>query len=266
MKQIYYSAAILFLLFFSTACGDEDDAPTDTDQDTRDQNSDGSNNSNEPSTCEATEPECQDQSILELTLFDEVSPAEITDESEDDGSYFYHIDTTGGGLQPTQSYVYARFVDNGLEKVEISDEEAFTSIDWDIALRRFVIRVNSGVSGPSCVTVGQSAEGTLFDDLTEVPNDLEFVEESYFDDQCTFVSGHPFFPTPDTQTVSFWEYPVGCVQMTGQVFVLSLANGRYVKLEVASYYEPAEQTTCNETGEVSAPTSGNTRIRWDYID
>ena len=55
--------------------------------------------------------------------------------------------------------------------------------------------------------------------------------------------------------------------MTGNVYVVQLADGRHVKLQVASYYSPAAQTQCDTQGTLPGVTgSGNVRIRWAYLD
>ena len=44
---------------------------------------------------------------------------------------------------------HVRFTPNGLEKVEIDDETALESMDWDMSLRRFILRLNGGATGAS---------------------------------------------------------------------------------------------------------------------
>ena len=56
--------------------------------------------------------------------------------------------------------------------------------------------------------------------------------------------------------------------MTGQVYVLQLASGRAVKLEVLSYYSPAVQDVCDATdmlpmGQPSG--SAHLRVKWAYL-
>ena len=215
--------------------------------------------------CQPATVTCQDESIQQLALFSDPSPDAITDESVESDRFRNLIDSRGGGFAPTQSYVYARFTEQGLEKVNISDEDAFTSTDWDIAVRRFVLRINSGVSGPSCVQAARTAPGTTFESVTTVPDGLDFRTEAYFTETCSFVADSGI-GSPATAMISFWSYQA-CVEMTGNVFVIALADGRHVKLEVLSYYEPANQTTCNTTQMVPIPSgSGNFRIQWAFID
>ncbi len=215
--------------------------------------------------CTAATVPCQDESIQQLDLFADPSPDLIADESVETDRFRSFIDSSGGGRPTTQSFVYARFTDQGLEKVDIGDEAAFTSTDWDIAFRRFVVRINSGVSGPSCVQAARTAPGTAFEDLDTVPSDLDFRTESYFTETCTFVADSGI-GSPATAMISYWQYQA-CVEMTGNVFVLALADGRFVKLEVLAYYEPDNQQTCNETRSVPLPSgAGNIRIQWAFID
>jgi hypothetical protein len=212
---------------------------------------------------------CIDESFQDLGLFETVNAAAVTDESLDGAdSFITHIDTTAGGMTPTESFVYVRFTDTGLEKLDISDDDAFSDTDWDLGLRRFVIRLNSGVSGPSCVTAGRTAPGTTFDGLTEVPDGLQYRTEEYFTADCGYVSDGSGIGSPGTALASFWTYP-GCVQMTGNVYVVQRADGRHVKLQVLSYYEPDVQQICQDTGALppNMPSgSGNIRIMWSFLD
>lgn len=214
----------------------------------------------------AREVACVDESISQLMLFDDVSSGAITEESAESGTFVHHVDATAGGRAPTESYVYARFTDAGLEKVEIDDESAFESNDWHIALRRFVIRVNGGVSGPGAVTAARTAPDTAFETLDAVPDGLMYREEAYFTDTCEYVSDGSGIGSPATALASFWTY-AGCVAMTGNVYVVALPSGRHVKLQVLSYYSPDVQTTCDESSTISSPSgAGNLRIQWAFLD
>lgn len=217
--------------------------------------------------CMAVDPTCQDQSISMLDFFDTVSPAAITEEGTTAGEFLTVIDATGGGMTPSQSYVYARFTETGLEKVEISDEDALFSSDWDIAFRRFIIRLNSGVSGPSCVQAARTAPATTFDGLTAVPDGLTYRTEAYFTEgSCDLVPDGSGLGSPATALSSYWTYP-GCVSMTHNVYVVRPASGRHVKLEVIGYYPLANQEMCDTSGSVPIPSGGGQiRVRWAFMD
>nr|WP_304988469.1 HmuY family protein [Corallococcus sp. CA054B] len=154
----------------------------------------------------------------------------------------------------------------GLEKVSIDDRSSLDSTAWDVAVRRYVVRFNSGVSGPSCVTVAQMPEGTTFESVTAVRTDAQFVAENYYTpDTCTF-SGDPYgIQSPATQTLSYWDYP-GCVAMTNKVYLVQLANGRHLKLQVASFYDPVVQEECRTTNAVkNTASAGSLRLRWAWL-
>jgi hypothetical protein len=217
---------------------------------------------------ELREVSCIDQSFSQLGLFENPSPAGITEAQGPDGIFESAINATGGGLEATQSFVYARFTDAGLEKVELGDEDAFVSLDWHIAFRRYVIRLNSGISGPGEVTGARTRPNTEFEALMLPPDasEVPYRTEEYFTETCDYVNDGSGIGSPGTALASFWKYQ-GCVQMTGNVFVLALPGERHVKFQVLSYYSPDKQEVCDATGMVPAPSgAGNVRIRWAFID
>ncbi len=215
--------------------------------------------------CSATPPPCTDEQVSGLRLFGTTSPAMITAETAPMGEFISRVDARGGGMTPTQSFVYARFTPTGLEKVAISDEEAFGSLDWDVAFRRFVIRVNSGVGGPSCVEAGRATPGTEFAAVTSVPPTISYATEEYYTPRCMLVPDGSGIGSPGTVLSTFWTY-TSCVEMSGYVYVVHLRDGRHVKLEVLSYYDPEAQQVCNSTGMAPTPNgAGNIRVRWSFL-
>jgi len=209
---------------------------------------------------------CVDESFARLNLFENTSNGAVTEKGTVPGVFETAIDATGGGLNVNQSYVYARFTATGLEKLAISDEDAFTSGAWHIALRRFVVRTNSGVSGPGAVHAARTAPGTTFEALASVPSELAYRTEEYFTKSCEFVPDTSGIGAPATALSSFWSY-AGCLAMTNNVFVVELPEKRHVKLQVLEYYPPEVQKMCNETGKLPASSNaGNYRIKWAFID
>jgi hypothetical protein len=211
---------------------------------------------------------CTDESIQKLTLLDqEPSDAEVVNDAQTEG-FLTELDTTGGGMSPTLPYVYLKFTDKGLEPVALNDEDAFGSTDWDIAARRFVIRLNSGVSGPGYVTAARTEPETKFESVTEVPDDLEYRTEEYFSDDCTLVNDSSGIGSPGTALASFWSYQA-CVEMTHNVYIIEVdrPEKRHVKFEVMTYYLPDRQKICDETGMVPMPSgAGHMTLRWAFVD
>lgn len=213
-------------------------------------------------TCAATPPPCTDNQILDMQLFKKASTRPIENAPDGDG-FASHVDSTGGGFTPTESYVYAKFTKTGLVAVAVGDEAALDSMDWDIALRRYVVRLNSGVSGPSCVTL-QSSAAPDFDGLKKAEADGKLQGETYYDAKCQ-LKKDAYDLSLGTLLSPFWKYK-NCVQMTGKVFVLKLASGAYVKIVFSSYYELGPQATCDSTGSVPQGTAGGQlRFRWAYL-
>lgn len=216
-------------------------------------------------TCAATPVTCSDQATQELGYKSNLATGAITEEGTTAGEFTTFIDASAGGLTPTMSFTYAKFGANGLERVDISDTQAETDTTWDIAFRRYYLRLNSGVSGPSCVQAARTPDGTLFEDVTSVDESLTFSPERYFTESCVKVDDGSGLGGPAFVLSSFWTYP-GCVKMTGNVFVVKLADGRHVKLEVKTYYTQANQDSCQATNTFSTPSgAGSIRIRWAFL-
>lgn len=217
--------------------------------------------------CEDHAVACQDQQIQNLGLSQTASGGAITEEGATPSEFLTHIDATAGGIDGTKGYTYARFTEGGLVAVALSDYDALESKNWDIAFRRFVVRLNSGISGPGCIVAGRTSPDTDFDDLSAVPASVTFHDEQYFTtDGCEYVPDTSGIGAPQTVLSSYWSYP-GCVAMTGNVYVIWLADGRAVKFQVISYYTPAVQKNCDDNGEITVPSGGgNFRIRWAFVD
>lgn len=208
---------------------------------------------------------CVDQMIDQMRLFPTVNPGTVTTEVKPGGVFESQIDARAGGMMPTLSFIYVKFTDQGLQKVAIGDEQAFESMDWDIAFRRYLIRSNSGASGPSCVEAAES--GVPFANLTTVPGALGFEKDLYLEPPACMATG-PMneLGGPLTAIGTFFSYAM-CLQMTGEAFVIRLKDGRHVALEVLAYYPKAVQDACNASGTLPSGTSGGSQyhIRWKFL-
>jgi hypothetical protein len=211
---------------------------------------------------------CRDQAFVALGMnLSDAAPGEIASTDEGDGVFTVDVDARAGGFNGDGGFVYGRFTDTGLQKVELLDDASFDSMDWDIAFRRFVIRVNSGTSGPSCVTAARTGPATEFDTLDDVPANLTFNAEAFMSDPetCELVADGSGLGSPGVVLQNWWVYP-GCVATTGNVYVLSLADGRHVKLVVTQYYGgDGAQQTCN-VDNTSAGESGRVQLRYAFLD
>ncbi|WNZ61430.1 HmuY family protein [Myxococcus sp. MxC21-1] len=227
----------------------------------------------EPEADAGTEPLCQsdvpcsEQSIDRLNLLTTPSTTAMFEEEAPAGEFRSYIDARAGGLTVNQSYTYARFTPEGLSRVNIDDQTSLGDHGWDIAFRRYYIRLNGGTSGPSCIGVARLPTGTRFETVTSVPADLTFQSDAWYTETCEFIPDNSGLSGPTMALSSFWSYQ-GCVKMSGDVFIIRLADGRHVKFEVTSYYELAVQEHCNATNELPSGTpsgSGQLRVKWAFL-
>lgn len=229
--------------------------------------SDKSNDSGVEQEALCSEPaamECEDALVLDLGLQNTVSDGAISTSSDGDG-FLSLIDASAGGYQqaPSNPWVYVAFTDDGLEKIEISDEDALESMDWDLSFRRFIIRLNGGSSGPGCTGAAVFFEDT-YESLDSVPEGVPYVEDNYYTPDCTIINDSSGLPNnPQTSLGPWWEYP-NCVATTGYPFLIQKNDGRVVKFVVDSYYGEG-QDSCNSNGTPGSD-SANFQIRWAFMD
>ena len=170
----------------------------------------------------------------ELQLVDEVSPRAVTVLEMNGAELVVYVDATAGGADGTEPWVYLSLSTG--QGVALTDLDALVSTDWDLALRRFVIRTNGGDSGP-----GQGGalrvnlpwdsvdEGTLAGRMPPA--------EAWFDAECNL--------TTDTSTgdvittFSGWdEYDLETHTLTpaDAVYLTQGADGALYKVAILDYY------------------------------
>lgn len=218
-----------------------------------------------PSLCEApgTVP-CEDMLVLDLSLQGKgkVSPG-ATKTVLDGDDFVSAVDATAGGYSVASNnpWVYARFTSAGLEKLAIDDQEALLSDEWDIAFRRYMIRLNSGVSGPGCV-VAAPAHGLVYEMIDALPA-AKLAEEHFYTPECLVIEDGSGLPgSPDFLLAGYWSYLTGCMAMTGLPYVLVTPQGA-LKLKVQAYYLTGQET-CDATG-TPGTASANLALRWQWL-
>lgn len=213
--------------------------------------------------CPLVEVPCIDAAIQDLSLQDDkVSDGEV--ENDKDGADWVSLVDADAGTTMTAAmnpWIYLRFTDAGLARVDLDDVSALDSGAWDIAAKRYGIRVNSGSSGPSCVTVAAPAGD--YAGLDAAPPDDQFAAEDYYDDACVLREDGSGLPgSPAYRMAGWWGY-TGCVTTTGFPYVLRLADGRAVKLVVEAYYAEG-QDACNSSGAMGTGAA-NMTWRWSFL-
>lgn len=219
----------------------------------------------DPICTEPTDLPCVDQMILDLSLHDDkVSEGEVSNTTE--GADFYtFVDASAGGMNGAarNPWVYIKFTPEGAVRVDIDDETALESMDWDMALRRYIVRLNSGDSGPSCVGALASRD-LAYADISAVPADASFAVEDIYNDTCDIQEDNSGLPgSPDVALGGWWDYPGGCVTTTMLPFLVQLADGHTIKLVIETYYGTGQEE-CNSSG-TPGEDSGFIHLRWAYL-
>ncbi|MFW5967186.1 MAG: HmuY family protein [Persicimonas sp.] len=96
------------------------------------------------------------------------------------------IDASSGGVEEAadHSFIYLDLQEG--EELELSDEEAFGDADWTIGVRRAVIRLNSGDSGPGPWMVTRIDEN--WEEAETPGRDADWREDDYVTEDCEVVT------------------------------------------------------------------------------
>ncbi len=250
-------ALLSFAILPATACtGAKDDTATTDDSGV-----------NTDAVCtEAVEPTCVDAMIQDLSLHDDKTSRGDVTTVTDGEDFVTSVDASAGGYQQAanNAWTYLRFEDDGAVKLTLDDESALASMDWHMSMRRFIVRINSGDSGPSCVGAA-GLRAYTYEDLTSVPDGIDFKFDDYYTDDCTIVNDSSGLPgSPQVAMGAWWSY-TSCVETTGTPFLIQLEDGRIVKLRIETYYDGDGQQECNEGGATSAE-SGFLTLRWRFMN
>lgn len=253
------------LLLTLLACGDKDSDDSGTDGGT-DGGADGGTSALECT--EVTPVSCVDDMIADLGLQDdEVSDGEVTTITEGE-DFVTDMDASAGGYSEASQnpWIYLRFTADGAEKVEIDDETGLEDLTWDIAMRRYLIRVNGGDGGPGCVGAVALRE-EQYADIDAVPEGLDvatdFPQDDFYTDSCDFINDSSGLEgSPNVVLGQWWSYP-GCVATSMIPFLLRTNEGRVVKLVIEQYYGEGQEE-CNASG-TPGDDSGFIKIRWKML-
>jgi hypothetical protein len=165
--------------------------------------------------------------------------------------YNAEVDATAGGSMAygDNPFVYIDLI--GRKKVDITDAQAQLSADWDIAFKRWQIKMNSGDSGPGYVLLSR-VDAMSLGDVTEAPVG-PYTVDSYFDAKCNLLSDP--IGGIGTALSDWYDYDMTMgtrLVPKPEILVLTRRDGQgSIKLQLTSYYK--------------GTTSGNFSFSWSYL-
>lgn len=150
----------------------------------------------------------------------------------------------GPPTRPTETKKYTLFNFRAGQIIPNADS---ASGSWDIGFRSTSIIFNSGTSGPG-TAAAQVVVGT-FDEIREAP-ESGFIQDNKNAGPSGFaVLSSPL--TPGSTAINHWWQNTGTTTSTivspiaGRVIVVRTVDGKYVKMEILSYYENAPASPNN---------------------
>jgi len=208
MKTFRHSWLLVFSLALAACSDDDADATPNpgTGTDTADAGDDENNSpddagteedgeadsapdgDSDPGTCSNTViATCEERRNELLNPVDAVSTGEVKVLSTEGSTLSVYVDASAGGTVQAASnpYVYIKLGTG--ERVDITDLEAASSSDWDLAIKRTVFATNSGHWGPGA---GGALffEGKAFDEVTATDAATANIpQETLFDDTCNAI-------------------------------------------------------------------------------
>ncbi len=238
------------------ACGDvKDDTETPGETGDSDTSTDG--------LCpDLTDVSCEDDLVADLlTEDDEVSDGSVTTTTDGD-DFVTIVDASAGGYNQAANnpWVYVRFDADGASRVDIGDEDSLETADWHMGLRRYLLRLNSGSGGPSCVS-GAKMGAYEYEDLTELPTGVEYQVEDFYTESCE-LQMDMYEMSPTFVLRDWWDYSA-CVETTNVPFLVQLETGEVIKLRVETYYGTGQED-CNNNGSMGGDSATIT-LRWAFL-
>lgn len=176
---------------------------------------------------------------------DKVSAGVVKVISDEMGVKTIYVDASAGGFADAKNnpYTYINLATGA--KVDITDKAAFTSLEWDLALKRAAVHTNSGDAGLGAG--GAAYINMAFEGVTTVdPATLQ--PEKWFDGECV-----PFLDATGTIETTFkgwYTYEGATMKVTPKpgLYAVRGAAGALFKVQITSY----SATETGGTGTASA--------------
>lgn len=172
-----------------------------------------------------------------LGSVDRVSDGEVLVIEQSGDETLLFVNAAAGGFTQASSNPYVYVDLSGASGVAVTDVEAETSTAWDLSLKRFVIRTNSGDSGPGRGGA-QAVTGKSFEDVSlgDVDEAQMFTDDFLDDATCANPFDASEEPVLVTAMSGWFAYEEMLVTPLDIVFIVRAADGGgHFKLAVESY-------------------------------
>jgi hypothetical protein len=164
---------------------------------------------------------------------DAVSSGEVLVIGTSGSAKILYVDASAGGINsaPKRPRTYLDL--EKLARVDVTDPAAYTSTDWDLALKRAVIYTNGGDGGPG--TGGAILLKKGFDSVTAADLDAA-KKEKFFDADCNPLLDQNADPaTTFSEWYAYNDQTHVPTPKTGYVYGVVGAKGKKFKVEIQSY-------------------------------
>ena len=154
----------------------------------------------------------------------------------DPTTFTAQVDATAGGSANygKNAFVYLDLITG--KKVDVTDVQAEHSGSWDIAFKRWQIKLNGGSSGPGAVAAAIVADKTL-SEVTTAPAG-PYARDSFFDAQCMVLLDA--IDGLKTVLSDWYDYDSGTMRLAPkkQVIVLTRRDQKgHIKVQLTAYYK-----------------------------
>jgi HmuY protein len=188
-------------------------------------------------------PMCTAARDQALGPIDTVSTGDVTVLSTAGATRKIYVDASAGGTMNAAQNPWIYLSLKTGTKVAVSDPGSFTSKDWDLALKRPLLRTNDGDGGPG---KGGAVllDGKLFDAVTAADAaNAALVTEAWFDEACNLKAD----PTGAiTTTFNGWyDYDQATNKLSPHpgTFIVRGGDGALYKVAILNYYANPDGTT-----------------------
>ena len=180
---------------------------------------------------------CDPQAIIveRFGMNTEASAAPATFEQNGDTTRLV-LDASFGGIAsaPSSSYAYIDLESRAL--MELSDAQALSNEDWDIAFKRSTVRLKGGDSGPGQLSLARR-DGVRWEDAQPPSQSDDWSQDDFVDDQCEEITFGQGFPA--TAFGQWYDYDfdthTASANLDALFFIRDEGTGVVVKLQFEEY-------------------------------